>query len=101
MAAIVTVALVAGLVAWRLAAARGGRTHVPNIVFILTDDQRWDTMQVMPEVRRLLGAHGITFENSFVSTSLCCPSRATILTGRYSHHTGVYGNSRPHGGATA
>ncbi|HCO03693.1 MAG TPA: hypothetical protein DIT48_10110 [Actinobacteria bacterium] len=73
-------------------------TH-PNIVFILTDDQRWDSLWAMPNVRHLLGAHGITFNNMFVTTSLCCPSRASILTGLYSHHTGVYDNAPPNGGA--
>ena len=73
----------------------------PTIVLILTDDQRWDSLGVMPEVRKLLGGHGVTFANSFVTTSLCCPSRATILTGQYSRHTGVYQNTTPHGGATS
>jgi N-acetylglucosamine-6-sulfatase len=55
----------------------------------------------MPNVRRLLGMHGVTFQNAFVTTSLCCPSRASILTGLYSRHTGVYENESPGGGATA
>lgn len=46
----------------------------------------------MPEVSRLLVAKGVRFANGMVPTSLCCPSRATILTGRYAHHTGVWGN---------
>ena len=50
-------------------------------MLIVTDDQRWDTLSGMPGVRRLLGARGMTFENAFVSNSLCCPSRASILTG--------------------
>ena len=71
----------------------------PNIVLILTDDQRRDTLWTMPNVRRLLVAHGILFTNAFVSNPFCCPSRATILTGNYSHTTGIYGNRPPHGGA--
>lgn len=64
----------------------------PDVVLIVTDDQRWDTLSGMPGVRQLLGAQGMTFENAFVSNSLCCPSRASILTGGYSHTTGVYTN---------
>src|SRR6266542_3766309 len=58
----------------------------PNLVLILTDDQRWDTLWAMPNVRHLLADHGVTFDDAFVTTSLCCPSRASILTGRYSRH---------------
>jgi arylsulfatase A-like enzyme len=74
-------------------------TKRPNIIVILTDDQRWDTLWSMPNVRRLLMHHGVTFANSFVSNPLCCPSRATILTGNYAHTTRVYDNHPPHGGA--
>jgi N-acetylglucosamine-6-sulfatase len=73
----------------------------PNIVLILTDDQRWDSLWAMPNVRRLLGDHGVQFTNSFVVNPLCCPSRASILTGRYSHGTGVYTNLPAHGGFQA
>jgi N-acetylglucosamine-6-sulfatase len=67
-------------------------------VVILTDDQRWDTLRYMPNVRRLLANRGMTFTNSFVSNSLCCPARASLLTGNYSHTTGVYTNDLPDGG---
>ena len=73
----------------------------PSIVFILTDDQRWDTMAAMPIVRSELAAHGVTFANDFVSDSLCCPSRITILTGRYAHSTGIWQNKGPLSGAEA
>ena len=76
----------------------GGR---PNIVLILTDDQRYDTLRVMPEVQRLLVRRGIRLRRAIVTNPLCCPSRATILTGRYSHTTGVYSNVLPAGGWTA
>jgi arylsulfatase A-like enzyme len=72
--------------------------HRPSIVLILTDDQRWDTLWAMPNVRELLQQHGVTFKKAFVTNSLCCPSRTTILTGKYSHSTGVYTNFPPHGG---
>src|SRR5689334_14580369 len=70
----------------------------PNIIVVLTDDQRWDTLWAMPSVQKNLVAHGVTFTNSFVVNALCCPSRTSLLTGRYSHSTGVYMNTGPHGG---
>jgi N-acetylglucosamine-6-sulfatase len=70
----------------------------PNIVLIVTDDQRYDTLRVMPEVRRLLVTRGMTLRRAIVTNPLCCPSRATIFTGRYSHTTGVYSNIPPNGG---
>jgi N-acetylglucosamine-6-sulfatase len=79
----------------------------PNLVIILTDDQRWDTTglehsidgmtPVMPEVQAELA--GVTFPNAFVSTSLCCPSRSSLLRGQYAHTTGVLTNTQPLGGA--
>lgn len=81
------------------APAPGPRPH--NIVVIVTDDQRWDTLDVMPNVRSLIGGHGVTFTNAFATTPLCCPSRASILTGRVSRHTGVWDNVGAHGGADA
>jgi arylsulfatase A-like enzyme len=73
----------------------------PNIVLILTDDQRWDSLWAMPKVRADLVDHGVTFANGFVVNSLCCPSRTSILTGTYSHSTGVYTNEPPYGGFKA
>jgi N-acetylglucosamine-6-sulfatase len=70
----------------------------PAIVLIVTDDQRADTVGRMPNVQRLLVDRGTLFSNAFVTNPLCCPSRASILTGDYSHTTGVYSNSGPHGG---
>jgi N-acetylglucosamine-6-sulfatase len=64
----------------------------PNIILILTDDQRFDSLFAMPQVQQDLVAHGVRFTNAIVSNSLCCPSRATILTGGYSHTTKVYSN---------
>jgi arylsulfatase A-like enzyme len=64
----------------------------PNVVLILTDDQRWDTLSAMPTVRSELVGKGVNFSNAFVVNPLCCPSRASILTGRYSHSTRVYRN---------
>lgn len=71
-----------------------GATPRPNILLIMTDDQRWDMLENMPAVRRIFGRRGATFTNAFVAVPLCCPSRATMLTGRYTHNNGVTGNSR-------
>ena len=68
-----------------------------NFVFILSDDERVQGNAVMKNVQRLLAAHGVTFSNFDVTTSECGPSRASILTGQYSHHTGVTDNFGPHG----
>ena len=73
-------------------------SRVPNIVLINTDDMRLDSLSAMPIVRRLLGDHGVTFTNAFVTTSLCCPSRASMLTGTYAHTNGVWTNGPPYGG---
>jgi N-acetylglucosamine-6-sulfatase len=70
----------------------------PSILLIVTDDQRWDTLWAMPEVQRSLVERGVNFSESFTTSSLCCPSRASILTGEYPHTTGVYRQALPHGG---
>jgi N-acetylglucosamine-6-sulfatase len=70
-----------------------------NVIVILTDDQNSNTLWAMPHLQSLLVKHGVTFANSFVSDSLCCPSRASILTGNYAHTTQVYDNHPPNGGA--
>jgi N-acetylglucosamine-6-sulfatase len=71
----------------------------PNIIFILTDDLSWNLVKYMPNVQRMQG-EGATFENFFVTNSLCCPSRASILTGKYPHNTGIYANTGRQGGFT-
>jgi len=81
-------------------AATAATTRQPDIVLILTDDQRCDTLWAMLTVESQLVAKGIEFTNGFVSNPLCCPRRSSILTGEYSHSTGVYTNQpdQPHGG---
>lgn len=74
-----------------------------NIIFILSDDHRYDFMSFMEEAPDFLetphldrmAAGGAHFRNAFVTTSLCSPSRASILTGRYAHNHGVVDNSAP------
>lgn len=81
------------------AAAQPAQTVSPNIVLILTDDQRWDTLSYMPTVQAELVEKGIMFTNAYVTTAICCPSRASILTGLYAHNHGVLRNFSPNGGA--
>jgi hypothetical protein len=71
-----------------------------NVVIILSDDQRADLMQYMPLTSNLLNAETVRFTRGFATTSLCCPSRASILTGRFAHNHGVLTNAAPNGGAT-
>ena len=70
----------------------------PNIVVVMSDDQNVETMRVMANVQSQLAAQGTTFTNSFVSFSLCCPSRATFMTGQYGHNNTIMGNRPPQGG---
>jgi arylsulfatase A-like enzyme len=71
----------------------------PNIVVVMTDDQRWDTVQHMPIVTTRLAGEGTEFLHSFTTTSLCCPGRAGFFSGRLAHETGVRSNRPPVGGA--
>jgi N-acetylglucosamine-6-sulfatase len=84
--------------------AAGEGPGLPNIVVIPTDDlAAWDvtreTLEYMPNIRREFVEGGTTFENAFVTNSACCPSRATILRGQYTHNHQVLHNAPPLGGA--
>ena len=65
----------------------------PNVVIILTDDQRYGTEVGMPTVMAELADRGVTFPNAFVPTSWCCPSRASLLTGNLAQTHGVWENT--------
>ncbi len=114
-------AVVLGLVAGTLSALPGPAPAAsaspparPDVVIVMTDDQRFDSLgnclpsfgapngpgsvACMPNVRSLLQNHGITFQQSFVTTSVCCPSRSSFLTGLYTHNHRVYTNEKPTGG---
>ncbi|MBP7052209.1 MAG: sulfatase [Phycisphaerae bacterium] len=100
----VPVALLGLGVAGRLCrAAERSRTAKRNIVFILSDDHRYDFMRFMDRAPAFLetpamdrmASQGAHLVNAFVSTSLCSPSRASILTGQYMHHHHIVDNQRP------
>ena len=66
----------------------------PNIVFLLTDDQdvTANSLDYMPKLNKLLRNEGMEFVNYFVPTGLCCPSRATIISGQFCHNTKIWDN---------
>ncbi len=62
----------------------------PNVVVIMADDMRTDELRFMPTTRRVLGRHGLRFENSFSTNPMCCPARASFLVGQHSHNHKVF-----------
>ena len=93
---LICAALLAGAaLALSMAGAAEARKPRPNIVVIVTDDQALSTMsaRVMPRTFDRLVSRGTTFTDSVVTTPLCCPSRATLLTGQYGHNNGVLKNN--------
>jgi arylsulfatase A-like enzyme len=76
--------------------ARGATTGA-NVVFILTDDMSSSELAGMPNVESLIAGEGTTFNEAYISFPLCCPSRATMLSGQYMHNHGVHGNFPPNG----
>jgi arylsulfatase A-like enzyme len=90
LAAVATLCLAAGPHIGRgVAAARPSR---PNVLVIVTDDQRKGTMSVMPQTRSWFRASGVNYTNAWAPTPLCCPARASIFTGQYSHNHLVRNN---------
>ena len=65
----------------------------PNFLIIVTDDQRFDTMEYMPNTQQWIFDQGVTFSSGYITTPFCCPSRASILTGLYAHNHYVYINT--------
>jgi len=92
--AVAALALGAGMLA--ASQARGATTGA-NVVFILTDDMPSSELAGMPNVQSLITAQGTTFNQAYASFPLCCPSRATMLSGQYMHNHGVRGNFPPNG----
>ncbi|CAN5791764.1 sulfatase [soil metagenome] len=70
----------------------------PNVVLVSVDDLDLQMTQTLPQLQKVMADKGITFENSFVTNPLCCPSRATTLRGQYAQNTLVQGNQPPQGG---
>jgi arylsulfatase A-like enzyme len=75
----------------------GSADDRPNIIFILTDDLDYASVQKMPQITSLLTDQGTSFQEAFVSYPIYCPSKATILTALYCHNHNVLGNKRPVG----
>jgi N-acetylglucosamine-6-sulfatase len=91
-----------GAAGWAFAPDAGAKKDKeperPNVVLVMSDDQTADSMRYMDAVNTQVGDAGATFDNSFASFPLCCPSRATYLTGQYPHNHGVMANQAPDGG---
>jgi arylsulfatase A-like enzyme len=64
----------------------GAAASGPNVVVVMTDDQRYDDMAVLPRTRKLIGDAGVTFTRAYASYPVCCPARATFFTGQYAHN---------------
>jgi N-acetylglucosamine-6-sulfatase len=91
----------------RSSTAAAATAQPPSFVVIQTDDQTLDSLyatfrepaiRVMPNTLDLIAKRGMTFNNYYVPYPLCCPSRVSLLTGRYAHSHGVKGNVQPNGG---
>jgi len=87
--------------------AAAATSQPPSFVVIQTDDQTLDSLyaafgepklQAMPNTQNLIAKRGMTFNRYYVSYPLCCPSRVSLMTGRYAHNNGVKGNIQPNGG---
>jgi len=94
LAACIAVGLVA-LGQWSAGAGATTTQARPNIILITTDDQAPSQLRgrYMPKTLKQIGGKGTMFTNAIVTTPLCCPSRATMLTGQYAHNHGVLANS--------
>ncbi len=105
MRRLTSVAIVIALLA--LAACSGGSSHGfkkpsrPNVVVVLTDDLDLREVSYLPHVRQLIASQGMTLDDYFISNSLCCPSRTSMILGQYAHNTGVFANAGPNGGFQA
>ena len=92
-ALLVVIVLLGTAVSAASAQGQGLPPNAPNVLIIVTDDQRAsDTLGVMSQTRRYFKRGGTRYPNAFATTPLCCPSRSSILTGRFAHNTGVLRN---------
>ena len=86
-----------------LACGRSEETQAserPNVLLFVTDDQLAPAVRHMPKLRESVGRRGVTFDRAFLTDRLCCPSRATILTGKYPHNHDVTNHHRKGGART-
>jgi arylsulfatase A-like enzyme len=79
------------------AEGRAGTRQKPNFIVILADDLDVPLVEFMPKLKALVAKQGVTFANSFVTSSICCPSRASLLRGQYAHNHQVLTNNAPEG----
>jgi N-acetylglucosamine-6-sulfatase len=100
--------LLLGVVSAALQAVPGASTAAavlprpkPNFVVIYLDDMRADQVSALPYTTATIGGGGATFTHAYAPYPLCCPARATMLTGQYPHNNHVFGNVPPLGGVTA
>jgi N-acetylglucosamine-6-sulfatase len=93
-----TVALLAIVGAGLAAREARGASSQKNVIFILTDDMTFSELSAMPNVQSQIAAQGTSFNEAYISFPLCCPSRATMMSGQYMHNHGVHGNFPPNGG---
>lgn len=77
----------------------GGLDSRPNIVFVLSDDQdlHMDSLSYMPQLQHHLIEQGTYFRRHYCTVALCCPSRATLWTGKEAHNTNVTDVNPPYG----
>ncbi len=94
-------AVIHGTARLRLRSTHGppaaGKDDRPNILVVMTDDMSATDIKMLPNVRSLLARKGTTFADAVDSFPLCCPARATFITGQYAHNNGVVGNFYPYG----
>lgn len=77
------------------AGGNGVQARRPNLLMVVTDDQRFDTMDYMPQTRTRIFDEGISFSNAYAPIPLCGPSRVSILTGMFARSTGAFNNYHP------
>lgn len=92
--AVLVLVLVAALGGAPTTPSAEAQLEPPNILVIVTDDQRAG-LSVMPATRRYFRRQGVRYAPGFVTTPVCCPSRASIMTGQYAHNHGVKANRGP------
>ncbi|PYQ08414.1 MAG: hypothetical protein DMF82_01535 [Acidobacteria bacterium] len=97
--ALLLVLVAAGCARARPAAAPAPASPLrPNLILVVTDDMAAEDLDHLPRIKSLLVDRGVTFTRAFVTDSVCTPSRASILTGRYAHNHGALDNTLPLGG---